>query len=702
MSTPIIDTPAVGRLRHTPPARGPIAKRIGTALLVLLVAVPIVVALLPDSLWKRLLVDLIKQETGREATIGSVRLHVLRANPELIVDQLRLANAGWAAQRPMLTVKHVDVTLSLLSLLKFELVFPRIAIDGPAVELERDPSGRANWDFSHGGAKKSTPVGNSRPAHLPVVRQLTLSAGKLSAHDALRKLEFDGDISISEGARPGHGASNDVLIVRGAGVLNGKPFDLRVNGGPLLNVDESKPYDFSTVLHAADIELSSRITIRHPFDLAAVSAAFKLSGKDLADLYYLTGLALPDTPPYELSGTVVRDKLLLTINDFHGRVGTSDLEGILAVDTGGSRPKLTANLRSREVNLADLAAQLGTQAAPEMKSDTLAVSAQAVSKVNPKTTAGKRAAEKVAAVDPQAQHSGYLLPDADLQINRVRAMDADVQYSASSVTASSMPMRSVKIHLLLNDGQLSLKPLQFDLPEGRFSGDVAIDARGEVPRTDIDMRLTGVDLTEFKPQSSDSSPLGGQLVGRIQLQGTGASVHKAAADADGDITLVIPQGDMRAAFAELAGIDVVRGLGLLLTQQHENTEIRCGVMSFHATRGILEATTLVLDTQPVLVTGSGNINLDNETLDLDLRGQPKQATLLRLRTPIVIRGTLSRPRVGLDAGKLAAQTGGALVLGALLTPVAGLLAFVDPGLAKNANCAQLLSQAKRIEEQPSR
>ena len=41
----------------------------------------------------------------------------------------------------------------------------------------------------------------------------------------------------------------------------------------------------------------------------------------------------------------------------------------------------------------------------------------------------------------------------------------------------------------------------------------------------------------------------------------------------------------------------------------------------------------------------------------------------------------------------AAQAGGAIALGMLLTPVAAMLAFVDPGLTKNAACAALLAQA---------
>jgi hypothetical protein len=54
---------------------------------------------------------------------------------------------------------------------------------------------------------------------------------------------------------------------------------------------------------------------------------------------------------------------------------------------------------------------------------------------------------------------------------------------------------------------------------------------------------------------------------------------------------------------------------------------------------------------------------------------------------------LDHPKVGIDAKKLAVQAGVAAALGALLTPVAAAIAFIDPGLAKNKECADVLSQA---------
>jgi pyruvate/2-oxoglutarate dehydrogenase complex dihydrolipoamide acyltransferase (E2) component len=65
-----------------------------------------------------------------------------------------------------------------------------------------------------------------------------------------------------------------------------------------------------------------------------------------------------------------------------------------------------------------------------------------------------------------------------------------------------------------------------------------------------------------------------------------------------------------------------------------------------------------------------------------------------LRSPVEINGHLLKPSIGIDAGDTVKQGAVAAALGAALTPVAALLAFIDPGLAKDENCAALLDSAK--------
>jgi len=100
--------------------------------------------------------------------------------------------------------------------------------------------------------------------------------------------------------------------------------------------------------------------------------------------------------------------------------------------------------------------------------------------------------------------------------------------------------------------------------------------------------------------------------------------------------------------------------------------VRCALASFKAENGTLKAQTLVLDSDTMLINGEGSIHLDSETLDLALRGYPKGLRLLRLRSPVLIRGSLTHPEASISAHN-------------------AVLAIVDPGLAKNADCAALLA-----------
>jgi uncharacterized protein involved in outer membrane biogenesis len=681
-----VDPPAPGATR-----RGRILKRTLAAIGIVLLALILTIALLPASVWKKIITHVASADLGRQVSIdGNLEMHLLRWNPRVIVEGLRIANADWAPQKPMLSVKRLDVTVSLVSLLKSPMVFPRIEVTAPDIDLLRDSASRANWDFSTPGANKPQKPGATPPASIPVIKQFILADGVLAASDRVRKLKFDGQIAVDERA----GSGESALRVHGSGMLNGKPFELKLNGGPLINTDHDKPYGFDATVTAADIKLTAHTDIAHPFDMGEVTAKFHLTGKDLADAYYLTGLALPNTPPYDLAGTAVRDGMKFSVDDFRGRLGGSDINGKVSVDTAPKRPKLSAVLNSKLLDIADLAAPLGTQATPDKKSDTLANGTA-------KTQDEKQAAAQAPAPGKDASRSALLLPDADLQVGRVRAMDADVQFQADSIKTAKLPINKVQFHLLLDDGKLSFDPLAFTLPEGQFSGSVGLNARGSVPVTDIDMKLQNFDLSQFKPSGSGSAPLAGELIGRIKLRGTGSSVHKAAADANGDITVVVPKGEMRAAFAELLGINVERGLGLLLTKKDENTTIRCGVIAFHADDGDLKAATLVVDTNRTLITGSGGVNLKDEDIDLALKGKEKNISLVRIRSPVEIHGTLLHPAFGLKTANVVGQAGAAVALGTLLTPVATLLAFVDPGLAKDADCADLVSQAQQTKGLPA-
>jgi AsmA family protein len=355
----------------------------------------------------------------------------------------------------------------------------------------------------------------------------------------------------------------------------------------------------------------------------------------------------------------------------------------------GARPKLSADLASRSLDMADLAPAFGAAPRNKIAQEPAAKAGAMRKKADPKMGEARSADSK------EKQNSeDLLLPDAKLDLNRIRGMDADVRYRAQSIKEQKVPFREVAWHLQLDHGVLTLDPLSFILPQGKVAARLRIDASRDVPRDELDLRLSHVDLGEFHPKDGPP-PLNGTLLARVAIHGNGQSVHEVAATADGAVTIVVPHGEIRSAFAELTGINVARGLGLLLTKSQQQSEVRCGVAAFKSSQGVLAAQNIVIDTHNVRITGKGDIDLHDETLNLQIDGQPKRVRLLAIRSPIVVHGTLRKPTVGLEAGHLTKQGVEAAALGALATPFAAILAFVDPGLAKDADCGALLHEAQQ-------
>jgi uncharacterized protein involved in outer membrane biogenesis len=286
---------------------------------------------------------------------------------------------------------------------------------------------------------------------------------------------------------------------------------------------------------------------------------------------------------------------------------------------------------------------------------------------------------------------GRLLPDASLDISRVRNMDARVSYRAARVRSERIPLRGLALDVSLDHGLLRLDPMTLELTQGRVGGAASINARQDIPRVDVDVRLTNARLESIFRLNSGNQPVVGALVGRARLSGRGLSVRDAAANANGELTLVTPSGEIREAFAELTGINVTRGLGLLLTGDQSKIDIRCGVASFRVTNGIARSRSILFDTETMLIRGSGTVSLRNETLDLEIQGEPKEARLLSISAPISIEGRWRSPEVGVEVEDALDQGGLAAVLASLVAPIAAVLPFVDAGLADDANCAALLA-----------
>ena len=604
----------------------------------------------------------------REVRIdGNLRVHLLTWTPRIRVERLFIGQPDWAKParaKPFASVDAVTFDVKLAPLFAGRIESPFLEIRHPELVLYQDAKGLANWDFSDPKAKTT-----GKPFKIPPIQQLVIADGHIDAQSLQRKAKLTATITSSERMQ---GGPAETFRLAGLGSLNGNAFKLDLRGGPLIHVRRDRPYPFDADVRAGATHITAHGSVTKPFDMGQVETAFTVTGKDLDDLHDLTGVALPNSPPYRISGRLTRDDKLYDIKGLSGRIGTSDVGGHLSVDTTRKRPYLKAELTSQRLDFADLAAVFG---------------APGVSKA--------ATPEQKAAVKTVTAGGARLLPDATLKVDSIRSLDADVTAKAFSVQASpNLPIRGLSFVLKLKDGLLKIDPLTLTLPQGRVTGGASLDARGAQPITEVDFRLSDVQLETYIPAVGGSRPIDGTLAARIKLRGAGNSVHAAAASSNGQVTALIPRGHIRQAFAELLGVDAAKGLFLLLNKDKHETELRCAVADFSVKDGVMTAERITIDTTVVVVNGQGAIDLKDESLNLKFVGKPTRFRLIRLNAPITVGGRLNNPKFGVQAGGAITQAGVGLALAAAVNPLLVIVPFLAAGGQKNADCGELTSVAR--------
>ena len=124
----------------------------------------------------------------------------------------------------------------------------------------------------------------------------------------------------------------------------------------------------------------------------------------------------------------------------------------------------------------------------------------------------------------------------------------------------------------------------------------------------------------------------------------------------------------------------------------DSTALNCLVARFRIRNGIADAEHLLIDTGKITVTGTGQIDLGTEGIDLKLDPRPKDPSLISLATRMRVTGTLAEHSAAPDAIGLAtgAATGLMLAIGEL-NPLALMLPFISIGTGVANPCLAELS-----------
>lgn len=596
----------------------------------------------------------VQARTGREFSIdGNLDVDLDWRAPTIRADALRFGNAPWSKQPVMAAADHVEFTIRLWPLLRRQVRIPDLRLTRPLLSLEMGPQRTGNWKFGRAGGAP------------PQFSRLWIDRGRVSFTDVANRTDMYADIA----SRPDEGNRTPPVRIDGGGLWKGSRFS--VNGSaesPLALRDRERPYRIDVHARAGSTRAHARGALVDPVLLRDFDLQLALSGQDMADLYPLLGIVTPNTPPYRLDGKLTRETkgsngYVWHYDNFHGVVGDSDLAGDASIETGRERPYLRANLISKRLDFDDLAGFIGKA---------------------PQAGNGESSNAQLAAQAARDRARTRLLPDRPYELDKLRAMDAEVRYRAQRINASKWPLDDMDTHLRLENGLLRLEPLNFGVASGQVRAVVRMDARENPIRTRAQIAARDLNLRELVPDLKLAQDAIGRIGGDVALAGTGNSIALMLGSSDGDVAIGMGRGQISNLLMELAGLDVAEALKFLVRGDRK-VPIRCAFGDFGVDDGVMTTRALAFDTTDTLIVGEGTINLRDETLHLKLRPRPKDRSLIALRTPLWIDGTFKDPDVHPDYGRIGLRGALALALGNIVPPAA-LLATLELGPGKDASC----------------
>jgi uncharacterized protein involved in outer membrane biogenesis len=615
--------------------------------------IPLVQTQASNALGRRVTIAHLHVKLGRMTTVSAD--DVIVANPD-----------GFPQADPFARIGRLTVVASVMDYIHGRhIVLPSIAVDHPHVTATALSDGRNNFVIK----PAATPPTNAKPAPPPTIGDVRIIDGTALVTDTKLK----SNMALTINTRAASATTPEAIVVTADGKYAGQKVTGQFTGGALLTLrDAAHPYPIDLRLANGPTTVSMIGTVENPLNFAGARVKLRLAGPDMALLYPLTGVPIPPTPPFSISGNVDYVKPRIRFTDFAGRVGSSDLEGTITEDPGvGGKPDVTMDLRSHRVDLTDLGGFIGTPAGKT-------------------TTPGETAAQKRSLEHAAAKKT--LLPTQTFDLPRLRAANIHLKYHGERIENRYVPFDQLIVDMDVVDGRITLHPLDFTVgTRGQIVANVDLNPdTADVLHTKADINFHHLELARLM-QATHAFHGQGVIGGEARLDTTGNSVAKMMGNGDGELKLVLlGGGNVSALLVDLSGLEFGNALLSALGVPNRAT-LECFVTDMPLRRGQLDAKVLLADTSEGRITGKGDVDFSDQMLNLSITTRSKSFSIGSLPGPIDITGPLGAPSIR-PGTEVVARAGAAVGLGILLTPLGALLPTIQFGVGDDNACTHALAE----------
>jgi hypothetical protein len=605
--------------------------------------------------------------TGRTVKVaGDFNLYLDPFAAKFLAEGLTISNPSWATRPNLFAAKLVDARIDT-----FSFLFG----DQSKVNWINLLNGEANleWDKKHQNNTWTFGGTSGKPLQLPLIQRAQIAGTDVHYRDD--RMQFVADVHFEPINAQNNKFANNITF-SGSGTMRGNAFTLtgsQTSPNQLLAGGENQ---FKLHVDGARTRIDVAGTLPGATVIEGADLSVAARGHNIRDLFDLIGVAVPDTRDYHLRAHMMKVGEDYRFTRMVGMYGASDLSGRLTVTIPADPSKrlfLKANLTSRHVDIIDIGPFIGYE---------------------PTALATKGA---TAAATTQHTKDGVprILPDAPLRIDAIKGFDAKVDYRIATIKQPFVPVSNIVLGVDLDHSLLKLSPLNFDMASGHLSSDISINARKPLVATEYDIRLSPTPIGKLLYKSGvEDAGTTGVLTARVKLHGTGDSIRKSLASSTGRIAIILPKGSFWTKYIQLSEFDLGVFLQKLLQDKLKKpVDVNCGLIGFTVRDGIAAADPILIDTDKNVMTAKGGFSFKDESLSMAFRADAKKFSLFSGQSPVGIEGHFAKPEIQIITPQLLTRAGAGLALGVVASPIAALIAFVDPGDAKSAACGPVLAGA---------
>ncbi|MBF0876492.1 AsmA family protein [Gluconobacter cerevisiae] len=598
-----------------------------------------------------------KATAALQRPVSIAHLHVhLGFKPTITVDDLKIGQPeGFSKEKDDFASAHA-ITVKVDAwryLTGGGLSVPLIRVDTPKGDIVSLADGTNNYTFPSSSDTSSQTASSSTP--LPKLGKIEINDGNI--HVAMAKLKTDMHVLIHT-VLPKDGDDGHIVIDL-AGRYARAPITGHIVGGALLDLtDTTHPYPIDGRLANGPTYVTLRGTVDDPIHFQGTNLALHFAGPDMSLLYPLTGVPIPQTPPYSVTGNLAYSNRAIRFQKFEGRMGSSDIGGDINVDPHQKPIFVDAALHSHSVDLADLGGFIGAQPGDTRKTEP----------------ASKR-----------------VLPDKTINVPKLNAANVHLTYHGDHIRNKNWPLDNIDTELDIHDGAINLKHLTFATGTGTISANATLEPtknaqfhtrfRLDVSRLPLSRIMTSKDMFQGE----------GTIGGHVTLNSTGNSVATLVENGNGGTTLVLDRGgDVTALLPDLLGLKlgsaILSALGI-----PDRSKLECLVADLPLKDGIVHTDAMLLQTGTTRTSGTGTVNFHKDTLDYAVTTRSIGPQILSLPGAVHIFGPINSPTI-LPGAELIGRVAASVGLG-IVFPPAALIPTIQLGVGKGSACEKAILEA---------